>query len=142
MARMKKVDLVAKIAKEQNLDPEQLNRLPMLELEKMDKVVPDSSLSDGDILGGDDTVSPTGAEAGTVVAQDSVSDAPVNQESATADETSSGSETSGNSLPSDVSGASEEPTPSEEEETPSEVKSPEGKDYIGKHPVTDAPVYE
>lgn len=46
MARMKKVDLVAKIAKEQNLDPEALARLPMLELEKMDMVVPDSDGSD------------------------------------------------------------------------------------------------
>lgn len=90
MARMKKVDLVAKIAKEQNLDPEKLERLSMTELEKMDKVVPDgqssgqesskssdsspsssSSASDdeegSDILGSD-------PEA-PVVAQDPVSDA-------------------------------------------------------------------
>lgn len=67
MARMKKVDLIAKIAKEQKLDPKQLERLPMLELEKMDKVVPDSD--GGDILGAD-------PEA-PVVVQDKIPDAPV-----------------------------------------------------------------
>lgn len=42
---MKKKDLVAKIAKEQNLDPKELNRLPIEELKKMDIVVPDVDAS-------------------------------------------------------------------------------------------------
>lgn len=45
MARMKKSDLIDKIAREQNLDPEKLFRLNMEELEKMDKVIPDTSSS-------------------------------------------------------------------------------------------------
>lgn len=76
MARMKKVDLIAKIAKEQNLNPEQLERLPMIELEKMDKVVPDA---DGSDILGDDTVPPSDAGQDPVVEQDSVSDAPVGE---------------------------------------------------------------
>jgi hypothetical protein len=46
MARPKKSDLLTKVAKEQNLDPEQLDRLPVTELEKMDLVVPDEDGSD------------------------------------------------------------------------------------------------
>lgn len=46
MGRKKKSDLVEKVAKEQNLDAEQLDRLPVSELEKMDIVVPDSEGSD------------------------------------------------------------------------------------------------
>jgi hypothetical protein len=45
---MTKKELVAKIAKEQNLDPNKLERMNMETLHKMDKVVPDT---DGDLLG-------------------------------------------------------------------------------------------
>jgi hypothetical protein len=38
---MTKKELVAKVAKEQGLDPKILNRLSVAELQKMDEVVPD-----------------------------------------------------------------------------------------------------
>lgn len=154
MARMKKVDLIAKIAKEQNLNPEQLERLPMIELEKMDKVVPDSAPSDGDILGGGDdapadSVSPTGAEAGPVVVESPVLDAPVESEVATSDDHSEGSGAGDSSesqgVPADTGAPAATTNPDEEiqEEGSAEtVKSPEGKEYIGNDPATGEAVYQ
>lgn len=125
MARMKKVDLVAKIAKEQNLDPAQLERLPMAELEKMDKIIPDSD--GGDILG-DEPVSPTGPETSPVVAQDTLPDAPV---------IPSGTPDAGANVSSDQVEGSEDGS-----QEVSSMKAPDGKVWVGNHPVTGAPVYE
>lgn len=50
--KLTKADLVAKIAKEQNLEPKKLSRLSMDQLYQMDKVVPDEG---ADILGGEAT---------------------------------------------------------------------------------------
>jgi hypothetical protein len=128
MARMKKVDLVAKIAKEQGLDPAKLERMPRLELEKMDKVVPDSAGSD--ILGDDapvDPVSPSGDGADSVVAQGTVLD-----DSGLASAPDAGADDSADQVDGSEDGSQEI----------SSVKAPEGKVCIGNHPVTGKPVYE
>ncbi len=54
--KLTKADLVAKIAKEQNLEPKKLSRLSMDQLYQMDKIVPDEG---ADILGGEAPESPT-----------------------------------------------------------------------------------
>lgn len=68
---MKKADLVAKIAAEQKLDPKVLERMTVVELQKMDVVVPD----DGDLLGAEPIGAPATGPTGT-----SPTDAPAERE--------------------------------------------------------------
>jgi hypothetical protein len=59
---MKKRDLVEKIAKEQNLDINDLMRLPVEELRKMDAVVPDENEEGDEVESEEPTSAPTSEE--------------------------------------------------------------------------------
>ena len=150
---MTKKELVAKIAKEQNLDEKKLMRMNMEELTKMDKVVPD----EGDLLGASELPSVGGSDENK---SDSVGDASVDTSgSQGADDNQLGSSSQeGTTVVGEVGGM--EPQISETPKSSTEVETEEGstdvgvdgvgegtdavvKEHviIGYHPVTEAPVY-
>lgn len=121
---MTKKELVAKIAKEQGLDPKKLDRRNMEQLKKMDAVVAD----EGDLLGGPSEIAHAGLpmglpiEEGTQVVgevggmQPSITETPKSPDTV---ETQEGSDT----LRSGADAVVKEHI------------------IIGYHPVTEAPVY-
>lgn len=150
---MTKKELVAKIAKEQNLDPKKLERMNMETLHKMDKVVPDT---DGDLLGSAelpsanvphdaDTIPATGTDGAEVGSETTVSTGATPDVGHASDE--------GTVIVGEMTGTMELP-PQETPAGSTEVASEEGSDVhgtrtdavvghviLGYHPVTEEPVY-
>lgn len=144
---MTKKELVAKIAKEQNLDPKKLERMNMEQLKKMDLVVADES----DLLGDSELPTNPGSD------QDGIQ---TSGNGAVDSSEHSGGPTSDHKLPEsgtqvlgEVAGMN--PAISETPKSTDTVETQEGSDtlgsgaddvvtervLIGYHPVTEAPVY-
>lgn len=123
--KLTKADLVAKIAKEQNLEPKKLSRLSMDQLYQMDKIVPDEG---ADILGGEAPESPTTPD--TTPASDENAD-------------NSGTNSEGESdLGQGTDSSPVEPTVEGGDDVPTVEEKPEAQILLGYHPVTGKPVYK
>lgn len=121
--KLTKADLVAKIAKEQNLEPKKLSRLSMDQLYQMDKIVPDEG---ADILGGEAPESPTDTT-------------PSSDENADNSGTSSEGESD---LGQGTDSAPVEPSVETGDALPPVEEKPEAQILLGYHPVTGKPVYK
>lgn len=125
--QLTKRELVEKIAKEQNLNPNKLMRMSVEELKKMDLVVPDS---EDDLLGGGVETSPSNDDG-------KPSDVSDSQEVVTTAEV----------IPEVEISTQETPSKDEEMETEDADSLPESSDtngervLLGYHPVTGKEVY-
>lgn len=136
---MTKKELVAKIAKEQGLDPKKLERMNMEELHKMDKVVPDApAASDDDLLGGETSEAPKSGDVSE--SQDSVSGGEADTVPAAEVSDPAPAESAPVGTPVVAEGpGSMDPEQTETPKSPSEVETEQGQGDSGEDVLPEPP---